>query len=54
MAKERVEKTLVVFKKEEVHQVLQLAQRNDNEEIQRFMQKVFIKKVETILRRRCG
>jgi hypothetical protein len=54
MAKERIEKTLVILGEEEVRQLLQLAQRNAPEEIQRFMIKVFIKKVEAVLRRRCG
>jgi hypothetical protein len=54
MAKERIEKTLVILEEEEVRQLLQLAQRNDQYEIQHFMLKVFIKKVEAILRRRCG
>lgn len=54
MAKERIEKTLVVFTEEEVRHILELARRNEEEEIQQFMMKVFIKKVEYILRRRCG
>jgi hypothetical protein len=54
MAKERIEKTLVIFEEAEVRQLLQMAQRNDPQEIQRYMMKVFIKKVEAILRRRCG
>jgi len=54
MAKERIEKTLVILEEEEVRQLLQLAQSNDQHEIQHFMLKVFIKKVEAILRRRCG
>lgn len=54
MAKERIEKTLVVFTEEEVRQILELARRDDEEKIRQFMLKVFIKKVETILRRRCG
>jgi hypothetical protein len=54
MAKERIEKTLVVFTEEEARQILELARRDDDEEIRQFMLKVFIKKVEAILRRRCG
>lgn len=54
MVKERIEKTLVVFEEEEVRQILELAQCKDEEEIKQFMLKVFIKKVEAILRRRCG
>jgi hypothetical protein len=54
MAKERIEKTLVVFDEEELRQLFELAKQDDDEEIQRFMLKVFVKKVEAILRRRCG
>lgn len=54
MAKERVEKTLIVFDEREVRQLLTMAKRNNNEEIKEYMFKVFIKKVELILRRRCG
>lgn len=54
MAKERIEKTLVVFTEEEVRQLLQLAQQDNREEISNYMMKVFIKKVEAILRRRCS
>lgn len=54
MAKERIEKTLVVFEEEEVRKLLELALRNDDKEIRQYMLKVFIKKVEAILRRRCG
>jgi len=54
MAKERIEKTLVVFTEEEVRQILELARHDDDEEIRLFMLKIFIKKIEQILRRRCG
>ena len=54
MAKDRIEKTLVVFDEEQVRQLFGLAQQDDDEEIQRFMLKVFIRKVEAILRHRCG
>jgi hypothetical protein len=54
MAKEQIEKTLVILEEAEVRQLLQVAQRNDPQEIQRFMMTVFIKKVEAALRRRCG
>ena len=54
MAKERIEKTLVVMEEMEVRELLEVAQRNDPQEIQHFMLKVFIKKVEQTLRRRCG
>lgn len=54
MAKDRVEKTLIVFDEKEVRQLLLMAKRNDEAEIKKYMFKVFIKKVELILRRRCG
>ncbi|MCJ7584597.1 MAG: hypothetical protein MUO30_07490 [Anaerolineales bacterium] len=53
MAKEQIEKTLVILEEAEVRQLLQVAQRNDPKEIQHFMM-IFIKKVEAALRRRCG
>ena len=53
MAKQRIEKTLVVLEEAEVRQILQIAQRNNRQEIQSYMIKVFIKKVEAVLRRRC-
>jgi len=54
MAKQRIEKTLVIFDEAEVRQLLQIAQRKDPQEIQHYMMKVFIKKVEAVLRRKCG
>ena len=54
MAKQRIEKTLVVLEEEEVRQLLRIAQRKDPQEIQSYMLKVFIKKVEAVLRRKCG
>ena len=54
MAKDRVEKMLIVLDEEEVRQLLEVAQRNDPDEIKRYMMKVFIKKVEATLRRRCS
>ena len=54
MAKQRIEKTLVVLDEEEVRTLLRIAQRKDPQEIQRYMLKVFIKKVEAVLRRKCG
>jgi hypothetical protein len=54
MAKLRIEKTLVIFNEDEVRYLLQIAQRKDPQEIERYMIKVFIKKVEAILRRKCG
>ncbi len=54
MAKQRIEKTLVVFNETEVRDLYRLARRKDRQEIQQYMLKVFIKKVEAILRRKCG
>ncbi|MGB9674039.1 MAG: hypothetical protein ACPL3P_07855 [Anaerolineales bacterium] len=54
MAKERIEKTLIVLDEKEVRQLLEMAKRNNAEEIKEYMFKVFIKKVELVLRRRCS
>lgn len=53
MAKEGTGKTLVVLEEAEVRELLQMARRNDPKEIQRYVMKDFMKKVETALRRRC-
>ena len=53
MAKEGSKETLVIFEEAEVRELLQMVRRNDSEEIQRYMMKDFIKKVEAALRRRC-
>jgi len=54
MAKERIEKTLIILEEAEVRQVLAVAQRDDPQEIYRFVTQVIAKKVEAALRRRCG
>lgn len=54
MAKDHIEKTLIVMNEDELQQLLQVARRNETEEIKRYMKEVFIKKVEATLRRRCG
>ncbi len=54
MAKLRIEKTLIVLDEEEVRQFIRIARQKDAQEIQRYMLKVFIKKVEAVLRRKCG
>ncbi len=54
MAKQRIEKTLIVLDEEEVRQLLRIAHKNKSKEIQYYMLKVFIKKVEAVLRRKCG
>ena len=54
MAKQRVEKTLIILDEEEIRQVLRLARRDDPQEIYRFVKEVVAKKVEAALRMRCG
>ena len=54
MAKQRIEKTLIILDEDEVHRVLLLAQRDDLQEIFRFIEEVVAKKVEAALRKRCG
>lgn len=54
MAKQRIEKTLIILDEDEIHQVMQLAQRNDPQEIYRFVKEVIAAKVEAALRMRCG
>jgi hypothetical protein len=54
MAKERIEKTLIILEEAEVREILDAAQHNDPEEIYRLVVQVIAKKVEAALRRRCG
>ena len=54
MAKEQVEKTLVILDEDEVRQALRLARQNDPHEIFRFVAEVIAKKVEAMQRMRCG
>jgi len=54
VAKERIEKTLLILDEDEVRQVLALARRDDPAEIAAFVTQVVIKKVEAALRQRCG
>jgi len=54
MAKQRIEKTLIILSENEIRQVLQLARQNDPQEIYRFVKEVIAKKVEAALRMRCG
>ncbi len=54
MPKEPIEKTIIVLSEEEVHKVLQLARASDQQEVLRFMTRVIAKKVEAVLRKRCG
>lgn len=53
MAKQRIEKMLIILEENEVRQILQIAQLNDPKEMNDFLVNVFIKKIEVLLRRRC-
>ncbi len=53
MAKERIEKTLIILDEDEVRRVLQVGQCDDPEEALRFLTQVIAKKVEAALRQRC-
>ena len=54
MAKEQIEKTLIILDENELRQVMGLARQGDTEAIYRFMRDVIAKRVEEALRRRCG
>ena len=54
MAKQRIEKTLIILEENEIRQVLRLAQRDAPQEIYRFVKDVIARKVEATLRVRCG
>jgi len=54
MAKQRIEKTLIILEENETRQVLRLAQRDNPQEIYRFVKDVIARKVEDVLRVRCG
>lgn len=54
MAKERIEKTLVILEEADVRLMFAVAQRDDPAEIYRFVTLVIARKVEEALRRRCG
>lgn len=54
MAKEQIERTLIVLDEDEVRLALRLAQQDDVDAIYAFMRDVIAKKVETALRMRCG
>lgn len=54
MAKERIEKTLIILDEEEVRQVQRLARRGDAQAIYEFVRDVIAKRVEAALRMRCG
>jgi hypothetical protein len=54
VAKERIEKTLLILEETEVREILEAARRDDPQEIYRLVVEVIAKKVEAMLRRRCG
>jgi hypothetical protein len=54
MAKQRIEKTLIILDEDEMRQVLRLARRNNPEDVFRFIKDVIAKRVEAALRMRCG
>ena len=54
MAKDNIERTVIVLDETEVREALTLARRNEPQEIFRFVVKVVAKKVESALRRRCA
>lgn len=54
MAKQRIEKTLVILNEDELRQVVRLAKQNDPDAIYKFIREVIAKRVEEAIRRRCG
>jgi hypothetical protein len=54
MAKDRIDKTVIVLEEDEVREALTIARRNDPQEIFRFVTRVIAKKVESALRKRCA
>jgi hypothetical protein len=53
MAKQRIEKTLIVLDEREVRRALQLARQDDAQRIYEFVRDVIAKRVEAALRKRC-
>jgi flagellar biosynthesis/type III secretory pathway protein FliH len=53
VARERIEKTLIILDEAEVRQVLLLARENNPAHILHFVSQVIAKKVEAALRKRC-
>jgi hypothetical protein len=53
MAKDLIEKTLILLDEDEVRQAMHLARNGDIDAIYRFMRDVIAKKVEAALRMRC-
>ncbi len=54
MAKQRIEKTLVILNVDELRTVMRLARLKDAEAIYKFVREVIAKRVEEAIRRRCG
>lgn len=54
MAKDNIERTVIVLEETEVREALALARGSEPQEILRFVVKVVAKKVESALRRRCA
>jgi len=54
MAKQRIEKTLIILDEDEIRQVLRLARRDDAQEIYAFVKELIAERVEAALRKRCG
>ena len=54
MAKDNIERTVIVLEETEVREALDLTRRNDPQEIFRFVTRVIARKVESALRRRCA
>ncbi len=53
MAKEQIEKTLILLDEDEAKRVLKLAEEGDEQAILEFITQVIAKKVEAALRSRC-
>lgn len=54
MAKDNIERTVIVLEESEVQEALALERCNEPQEIFRFMVRVIASKVESALRRRCA
>ncbi len=54
MAKDNIERTVIVLEETEVREALDLSQRNEPREIFGFVVRVIAKKVESALHRRCA
>jgi hypothetical protein len=54
MARQRIEKTLIILDEEEVRRVLELTRQDDAEQIYEFVRDVVARRVKAALRKRCG